>query len=115
MNDRGQEFERLVITYLHDSQYTTATQATCNVVFAVINAGVVMLPFAASASGIILYSICIIGASLFSGYTSVMLVKMANDRAVRSYEELGELALGIKGYYALLILQASFSWLSILM
>ena len=104
-----QEFERLVRDYIHDTRYTTTTQATCNVVYAIINAGIVMLPFAASASGIGLFSIFLLFATTLSGYTSVMLVKMASDRSVRSYEELGELAFGVKGYFFVSFFKICFS------
>lgn len=110
-----QEFEKLVQDYMHNTRYTTTTQATCNVVYAIINAGIVMLPFAASASGIGLFSVFLPLASILSGYTSVMLVKMASDRSVRSYEELGELAFGVKGYFVVSFLEISFSTLIMIM
>jgi amino acid permease len=111
----GEQFEKLVEAYIHDAHYTTTTQATCNVIYAIINAGIVMLPFAASVSGVGVFAASVCAACALSGYTSVMLVKMAHDRAVRSYEELGELSFGIKGYYFLSFLQVCFSSLIIIM
>lgn len=111
----GEHFERLVQAYIHDARYTTTAQATCNVIYSVVNAGMVMLPYAAGASGVGLFVVCVVFSCLLSGYTSVMLVKMAHDRAVHSCEELGELAFGPKGYYILAVMQMCFSSLIIIM
>lgn len=103
------EFEKLVQDYIHDAHYATAAQAACNVVYAIANAGIVLLPFAACASGIGVFTVSVAAACLVSGYTSVMLVKMANDRGVKSYDSLGELAFGSAGFYIVAILQLLFS------
>ena len=107
--EQEHEFEQLVQDYIHDTHYASAVQATCNVVYTIINAGIVMLPFAARTSGIYMFSLYVATACLISGYTSVMLVKMANDRGISSYEDLGELAFGKKGFYAISFLQICFS------
>lgn len=109
------DFEKLVQDYIHDTNYATGTQATCNIIYAIINAGIVMLPYAADATGVGLFTFSVIAACVLSAYTSVILVKMACDHKVRHHEDLGELAFGSKGYYSAAFLQFFFSSLVMIM
>ncbi len=115
VSEEEEEFEQLVQDYMHDAHYTSTKQAAFNVMYGIINAGSVLLPFAADCSGILLYCFGIILAASVSGYTSVMLVKMAHDKEVRRYEDLGELAFGKKGYYSIAFLQVIFPIITMIM
>jgi amino acid permease len=112
--EEEEEFEELVQSFMRDTHYTSTKQAAFNIMYAIINAGLVILPFAANCSGAALFAVLICLASALSGYTSVMLVRMANDLQVRRYEDLGERAFGINGYYGISILQIAFALLTMI-
>jgi amino acid permease len=107
----GEEFEHLVQAYLYDKHYTSMVQASFNVVYASINGGIVVLPYAASVSGLPLFCSLLAIFCLISGYVSCMLVQMAQDLSVRRYEDLAEQAFGELGFYTASLLQACFSFL----
>lgn len=113
--DHPVEFEQLVQDYIHDTHYTSTAQATCNVIYAIINAGMVMLPLCAYCGGVGVFAVCIFLACVISGYSSVMLVKMAHDQDVRRYEDLAELAFGGSGFYIVSFLQIALSLLIMIM
>lgn len=105
----GSEFEILVQAYLRDVHYTSRNGAILNVVYATINAGLVALPMVTEYSGLPLYiaGICLI--SIFSGYTTCMVINMANEQGVRTLEDLGEKAFGSKGFIIVCIFEIIFS------
>ncbi len=113
--EEEEQFEELVQSFMRDTHYTSAKQASFNIMYAIVNAGIVILPFTCHCGGIALYGGMVTVASLLSGYTSYMLVKMADDLQVRRYEDLGEKAFGKKGYYAISFLQISFALLNMVM
>lgn len=99
------EFEILVQAYLHDVKYTSRTQAIWNIVYAVLNAGIVALPFAASKGGLLIYCVSIFIICLISGYTTCMGINLAYEQKVRTLEDLGEIAFGAAGLYIISIWQ----------
>lgn len=107
----GEELEHLVQAYLNDKHYTSMVQASFNVIYATINGGIVILPYAASVSGLPLFCSLLVAFCVISGYVSYMLVQMAQDINVRRYEDLAERAYGELGFYTASLLQASFSFL----
>jgi sodium-coupled neutral amino acid transporter 5 len=91
--------------------YTTISQAGFNLVYSMINAGFVCLPFAAYHLGLPLFGACIAVFTLVSAYTSCTLVEMADDVGVRTFEELGEKAFGAAGYLWTSLLEIIFSFI----
>jgi amino acid permease len=108
-SDDMSEFEVLVQTYLRDVQYTSTTQAILNIVYSLVNVGLVALPYAASQGGIPLYLSTILIVSVISGYTNCVVISMANEQKVRTLEDLTGRAFGYKGYFTVCFLQIVFS------
>lgn len=107
--EEAYEFEVLVQTYLRDVHYSSQRQAIVNVIHSILNASFVVLPFAACEVGLPLFVVLIVGMSLISAYTSVILIRMANEQEVRTLEGLGEKAFGPKGFFVVCIFQIMFS------
>lgn len=105
-----EEFEMLVSAFMRDMDYTTKPQAVMNVVYSIINAGIITLPFTAYKSGILVFTAVLVLMALISGYVSVMIICMANEQRVRTLEDLADLAFGPKGYFMVSILQMLFSF-----
>jgi sodium-coupled neutral amino acid transporter 5 len=91
--------------------YTTSGQAALNLVYSMINAGFVCLPFAAIHMGFPFFGGIILFMTIISGYTSCILVEMADDKSVRTFEELGEKAFGTKGYLAVCFMEILYSFI----
>jgi len=137
-SDRGsevvdEEFELLVQAYMHDIHYTSRPQAINNLCYAILNAGIVALPYAAYQAGLPLFMFSIVLMSLVAGYTTCMVIAMAEDtsssaddasynhsysrlvalkpvtRSVRTLEDLCELSFGKRGYYLVSIFQVLLS------
>jgi len=108
--ENDQEFEMLVKTYMRDMKYTSLNQAALNIFYAMINAGLVALPFVAQESGIPLFILGMVVIAILSGYTSIMVISMASEQRVRTLEDLAECAYGKKGFYIVSILQIIFSF-----
>jgi hypothetical protein len=104
-----EEFEMLVKAFMQDINYTTVNQAAMNIACSMINAGLVALPFVAQEAGIPLFFFSMLILSIISAYTSVMVVSMANERRVRTLEDLAECAFGIRGFFVVSVLQLLFS------
>lgn len=105
----GSDFERLVQSYLHQRHYTSSRQAFFNLVFSMINIGIVGLPIVAKCLGIPLFVGIIIILSVATAYTSVITVKIANEYDLRTMEDLAEVAFGAKGFYFTCYFQLIFS------
>lgn len=108
--DYDEEFEMLVKAYMRDINYTTTNQAAMNIVCSMVNAGLIALPFAAQEAGIPLFVCMMLALSIVSGYTSVLVVGMANERRVRTLEDLAECAFGVKGFFFVSFVQLIFSF-----
>lgn len=105
-----EEFEMLVKAFMQDIHYTTVNQAAMNIACSMVNAGLVALPFVAQEAGIPLFFFSMLALSVVCGYTSVIVVSMANERRVRTLEDLAECAYGINGFLAVSIMQLLFSF-----
>ncbi|RYH32328.1 hypothetical protein EON65_00685, partial [archaeon] len=108
--DYDEEFEMLVAAFLRDMDYTNVNQTSFNIIYAMINAGLIALPFAAYETGIPLFVFLISFTSLLSAYTSVMVISMANEQKVRTLEDLAECAFGPRGFFAVCFFQILFSF-----
>lgn len=136
-----EEFELLVQAYMHDIHYTSRPQAVYHLCYAIINAGIVALPYAAYQSGLPLFVVSILLVGIVSSYTTCIVIAMAEDkssnlddgfgggamsynsysrlqgttnirpvtRAVRTLEDLCELAFGKRGYYVVSLFQVLLS------
>jgi hypothetical protein len=78
--DHDEEFEVLVNAFLRDMDYTSTRQAVFNIVYSIINSGLIALPFAAYLAGIPLFCVIVGCVSLVSGYVSIMVISMANEQ-----------------------------------
>lgn len=105
-----EEFEMLVSAFLRDMDYTSVNQTALNIIYSMINAGLIALPYAASQGGIILYSLLVFIISLMSAYTSIIVISMANEQKVRTLEDLAECAFGPRGFFAVSFFQILFSF-----
>jgi len=93
------ELEVLVQAYLRDAKYTSRSEATWNIVYSILNAGLVSLPLAASRDGFIAYLCVIFAACAITGYTACMNISLAHEQRVRTLEDLGQKAFGSVGLY----------------
>lgn len=105
-----EEFEMLVKAFMQDIHYTTVNQAAMNIACSMVNAGLVALPFVAQEAGVPLFFFSMLTLSVICGYTSVIVVSMANERRVRTLEDLAECAYGITGFLTVSIMQLLFSF-----
>ncbi len=108
--DYDEEFELLVKAYMRDMNYTTLGQASLNIVYSILNAGLIALPFTTQEAGVPLFTGVFILVAVLSAYTSIMVVAMANEQRVRTLEDLAESAFGKKGFVAVSICQIIFSY-----
>jgi amino acid permease len=105
-----EEFELLVKAYMRDMKYTTLNQASLNIVYSLLNAGIVALPFTTQEAGVLLFIGVFIVVAILSAYTSVMVISMANEQRVRTLEDLADCAFGKKGFLAVSVCQIVFSF-----
>lgn len=105
-----EEFEMLVTAFLRDMDYTTVNQTALNIIYSMINAGLIALPYAASQGGLGLYTLIILTVGLLSAYTSIIVISMANEQKVRTLEDLAECAFGPRGFFAVSFFQMLFSF-----
>lgn len=76
-----EEFELLVQAYMHDVHYTSRPQAISNLCYATLNAGLVALPYAAYQAGLPLFMLAVVLLAVVSGYSTCMVIAMAEDRS----------------------------------
>lgn len=104
-HDESIEFEELVQVYLQDLNYATRTQTVVKIVHAVTNSILVFLPYATCQAGIPLLTLILVAFGLLSAYSSVMVVRMANEVRVKTYEGLADKVFGPKGFISVCFLQ----------
>jgi amino acid permease len=105
----------LVQLYLKDAHYTSQVQAGLNLTYSMINVALVGLPYVAYEAGLPIFIVVVVAFAVISIYTTTILIEMAEDRKVRSLEDLGEKAFGPRGYFTTCFLQILFSLLLICM
>ena len=108
-DDNSSELEVLVHAYLRDVHYTSRRKAILNVVYSTFNVGLVALPLVAEFAGIPLFVFAVILVALSSGYTTCMVISMANEQGVRTLEDLAERAFGLKGFVIVCLMEIIFS------
>lgn len=109
ITDNDDEFEYLVQSYIKNGPNASSLQITANIMYAMINPILVALPLASYCAGIPIFILTIIVISTISCYTNSLIVSMAVECDVNSYEELGDKAFGIKGYISICLLQIFYS------
>lgn len=109
ITDNDDEFEALVQNYIKNGPNASSLQITANILYAMINPILVALPMASYCAGIPIFILTIIVISTISCYTNSLIVSMAVECDVNSYEELCDKAFGIKGYVSICLLQIFYS------
>lgn len=107
--DEDYEFEVLVQAYMRDAHYSSQQGSLVKIFHAILNASVVVLPFAACHAGLPLYMGLIMFMALCSAYSSVLIVRMASDQKIRTFEGLAEYAFGPIGFFVVCGCQLLFS------
>ena len=105
-----EEFENLVNTLMHDRDYITVNQAALNITYTIINAGLIAIPFTAYNAGIPLFVAVVTAMSLISSYVAVMVINMANQKRVRTLEDLAEVCGGPRFFLCVCAFQILFSF-----
>lgn len=103
------EFEVLVQAFMRDAHYSSRKQSLVKIFHAILNASVVILPFAACHAGVPLYMGMIVFMAVCSAYSSVLIVRMASDQKIRTFEGLAEYAFGPIGFFVVCGCQLLFS------
>lgn len=104
-----EEFEELVQNYLKSSQKSSSLQVIAQIVYAMISPILVALPLAVSVAGLPLFVVMLGSISTITAYSNCLIVAMATENNVRTFEELGDRAFGIKGYITICLLQVLYS------
>lgn len=86
--------EALVNTLMRDMDYMSVNKSAMNLSYAIFNAGLTTIPVAAFQAGMPLYSLAIASVSFVSGYVTVMIIRMANEKRVKTLEDLAEVVGG---------------------
>ncbi|XP_011662530.1 probable sodium-coupled neutral amino acid transporter 6 isoform X1 [Strongylocentrotus purpuratus] len=68
-----------------------------NLMNAILGSGILGLPFAMAQSGIILFSLMLLVVAMMANYTIHLLLKMCDITGHRSYEDIGNSAMGVPG------------------
>lgn len=105
-----EEFENLVNTMMHDKDYISVNQAALNITYTIINVGLIAIPFTAFNAGMPLFIAVIIIMSIISYYVAVMVINMANQKRVRTLEDLAEVCGGPKFFLCVCAFQILFSF-----
>jgi hypothetical protein len=103
--ENGSEFEILVQSYLRQRHYSSSSQALFNLIYSMFNVGIIALPAAVKEIGIPLYIIGIGLISIFSTYSSKMLISIAHEHDIRNLDDLCDKIFGNFGFYTSSILQ----------
>ena len=104
-----EEFENLVNTLMHDRDYISVNQAALNITYTIINAGLIAIPFATYQAGIPLFTAAVVVMSTISSYIAVMVINMANQKRVRTLEDLAEAVGGPSFFLSVCAFQVLFS------
>jgi amino acid permease len=105
-----EEFENLVNTLMHDRDYVSVNQAALNIAYTIINAGLIAIPFTAYNAGIPLFIAVVLTMSVISYYVAVMVINMANQKKVRTLEDLAEVCGGPSFFLCVCAFQILFSF-----
>ena len=106
-----EEFENLVNSLMRDKDKISVNQAALNITYTIINAGLIAIPFTAYNAGIPLFIAVVVIMSLISGYVAVMVINMANQKKVRTLEDLAEVCGGPNFFLCVCAFQILFSLL----
>ncbi|XP_063958487.1 probable sodium-coupled neutral amino acid transporter 6 isoform X3 [Lytechinus pictus] len=68
-----------------------------NLMNAILGSGILGLPYAMAQSGIILFSVMLLLVAVMANYTIHLLLKMCDITGHRSYEDIGNSAMGVPG------------------
>ena len=104
-----EEFEEMVSDYMKRGPQSSSIQVTASIVYSMINPLLICLPMAAHSTGIPIFIFLIAVISSISAYSNCLIVNMAVDSKVTSFEALGDKAFGIKGYLLICMLQILYS------
>ena len=99
------EFESLVATLMRDMDYIGINQSAANLAYAIINAGLISLPVAAYKIGMPLFLTAVITMAVLTSYISVMIISMANEKRVKSLEDLASVVGGPRMFCAVSFFQ----------
>lgn len=105
-----EEFENLVNTLMHDRDYISVNQAALNIAYTIINAGLIAIPLTAYNAGIPLFIVVVVVMAIISNYVAVMVISMANQKRVRTLEDLAEVCGGPKFFLCVCAFQILFSF-----
>mmetsp|Transcript_57340 Transcript_57340/g.112890 ORF Transcript_57340/g.112890 Transcript_57340/m.112890 type:complete len:753 (+) Transcript_57340:109-2367(+) len=105
-----EEFENLVNSLMRDKDKISVNQAALNITYTIINAGLIAIPFTAYNAGIPLFIAVVVIMSLISGYVAVMVINMANQKKVRTLEDLAEVCGGPNFFLCVCAFQILFSF-----
>mmetsp|Transcript_3139 Transcript_3139/g.4900 ORF Transcript_3139/g.4900 Transcript_3139/m.4900 type:complete len:757 (-) Transcript_3139:295-2565(-) len=105
-----EDFENLVMLLMKDRDRINVNQAALNIAYTIINAGLIALPFTAYHAGIPLYIAIVLTMSVISCYVAVMVIAMANEKRVRTLEDLAEVVGGPKFFLLVCGFQILFSF-----
>lgn len=108
--DYDPEFEQLVTSFMHDRDYIGVNQTALNLAYTIINASLVSIPFTAYTAGLPLFITVMISISIASSYAAVMVVQMANEKRVKTLEDLAEICGGSKLFLIVCVFQISSSF-----
>lgn len=105
-----EEFENLVNSLMRDRDYISVNQAALNITYTIINAGLIAIPFTAYNAGIPLF-VAVVGImALISYYVAIMVIDMANQKKVRTLEDLAEVCGGPSFFLCVCAFQVLFSF-----
>ena len=105
-----EEFENLVNTLMHDRDYISVNNAALNITYTIINAGLIAIPYTTYNAGIPLFIGVVVLMSIISYYVAVMVIDMANQKRVRTLEDLAEVCGGGKLFLLVCAFQVLFSF-----
>ena len=105
-----EEFENLVNSLMHDKDYISVNQAALNITYTIINTGLIAIPFTTYNAGIPLFVAVVVIMSIISSYVAVMVISMANQKKVRTLEDLAEICGGAKFFLCVCAFQVMFSF-----
>lgn len=105
-----EEFEHLVNTLMRDRDYISVNNAALNITYTIINAGLIAIPYTAYSAGLPLFIAVVILMSIISYYVAVMVIDMANQKKVRTLEDLAEVCGGPKFFLTVCAFQVLFSF-----
>jgi len=95
---------------MHDRDYISVNNAALNITYTIINAGLIAIPYTTYNAGIPLFIGVVVLMSIISYYVAVMVIDMANQKRVRTLEDLAEVCGGGKLFLLVCAFQVLFSF-----